>query len=80
MNRSFNNRRFLGVMALGTIAGAAVGAFLSYKKGEGKLEQISSDVKNMTKNLEKKARKQVKNLQKEDWIEKEKEKIMSHIK
>ena len=80
MNRSFNNRKFFGVMALGTLAGAAVGAILSLNKRESKLEHISNDIKNMTRNLEKKAKRQAKNLQKEDWIEKEKDKIMSHVK
>lgn len=80
MNRSFNSRKFLGVMAIGTLAGAAVGTLLSLGKRGSKLEHITHDVKNMTRNLEKKAKRQAKNIQKEDWLDKEKEKIMSHVK
>lgn len=80
MNRIFNTRKFFGVMAMGTLAGAAIGALLSFKRDESKINQFTDDVKNMTKNLEKKARKQAKNLKKEEWVEKEKEKILSHSK
>lgn len=80
MNRSFNTRKFLGVMAMGTLAGAAIGALLSTRRERSKITEFTNDVKNITKNLEKKARRQAKNLQKEEWIENEKEKIMSHVK
>lgn len=80
MNRSFNTRKFLGVMAVGTLAGAAVGALLSRNKVESKIEHMTSEVKSMTRNLEKKAKRQARNLQKNEWLENEKEKIMSHVK
>jgi hypothetical protein len=80
MDRSFNTRKFFGVMAMGTLAGAAIGALLSTRREKSKISEFTNEVKTMTKNLEKKANRQAKNLQKEDWIEKEKEKIMSHVK
>lgn len=80
MNRSFNTRKFFGVMAMGTLAGAAVGALLSRRRPESKISEFTNDVKNMTRNLEKKARRQAKNLRKEEWIEQEKEKILNHVK
>lgn len=80
MNRSFNTRKFFGVMALGTLAGAAIGALLSTKRKGSQINEFTNDVKNMTRNLEKKARRQAKNLKKEEWIEQEKEKILNHIK
>lgn len=80
MNRSFNTRKFLGVMAMGTLAGAAIGALLSTKREKSEINEFTNDVKNITRNLEKKARRQAKNLKKEEWVENEKEKIMSHVK
>ncbi|MGE5457108.1 MAG: hypothetical protein ACM3RX_02005 [Methanococcaceae archaeon] len=80
MNRSFNTWKFLRVMAMGTLAGAAIGALLSTRREKSKISEFTNDVKNMTRNLEKKANRQARNLQKEEWVEKEKEKIMNHIK
>lgn len=80
MNRSFNIRKFLGVVAMGTLAGAAIGVLLSTRRERSKIAEFTNDVKNITRNLEKKARKQARNLQKEEWVENEKEKIMNHAK
>lgn len=80
MNISFNTKKFLGIVAVGTLASAAVGALLSRRKGESKIEHMKGEVKNMTRSLEKKARKQAKNLHRDEWIENEKEKIMSHAR
>ena len=80
MKRSFNSQRFFGALAIGTLAGAAVGALLATRKGERVINELSDDVKGMARNLEKKAKRQAKNLQREEWIAKEKDKIMSHIK
>ncbi|HLN73168.1 MAG: hypothetical protein ACM3O8_09615 [Methylococcaceae bacterium] len=80
MNRSFNTRKFLGVLAMGTLASAAIGALLSTKRESSKITEFTNDVKNITRNLEKKARRQARNLQKEEWVENEKEKIMNHAK
>lgn len=44
------------------------------------VDELSEDVKGMARNLEKKAKRQAKNLQREEWIAKEKDKIMSHTK
>ncbi|HET6555914.1 MAG TPA: YtxH domain-containing protein [Prolixibacteraceae bacterium] len=80
MKRSFNSQRFFGALAIGTLVGAAVGALLAIGKGERAISELPDDVKGMTKNLEKKAKRQAKNLQREEWIAKEKDKIMSHTK
>lgn len=80
MKRSFNSTRFFGALAIGTLAGAAVGALLAIKKRNIDLGEIASDVKDMSRNLERKAKRQAKNLQREEWVAKEKDKIMSHLK
>lgn len=80
MKRSFNFQRFFSALAIGTLAGAAIGALLAIRKGEREVSELSEDVKGMARNLEKKAKRQAKNLQREEWIAKEKDKIMSHTK
>lgn len=80
MKRSFNSTRFFGALAIGTLAGAAVAALFATRKVEPTLSEISDDMKGMTKNLEKKAKRQAKNLQREEWVAKEKDKIMNHLK
>ncbi|MBC8006242.1 MAG: hypothetical protein H7X84_12265 [Verrucomicrobia bacterium] len=80
MKRSFNSKRFFGALVIGTLAGAAVGALLAIKKRNINMDEIASDVKDMSRNLERKAKRQAKNLQREEWVAKEKDKIMSHLK
>jgi len=80
MKRSFNTARFFSAIAFGTLAGAAVGAWLAIKKIDSSPSEFASDVKDMTRNLEKKAKRQARNLQKEEWVAKEKDKIVSHSK
>lgn len=80
MKRSFNSRRFFGALAIGTLAGAAVGALLAINKRNLNVDEISNDVKDMSRNLERKAKRQARNLQREEWVAKEKDKIMSHMK
>lgn len=80
MKRSFNTARFFGILAIGTLAGAAMGAWLAIKKIDNGPREFASDVKDMSRNLEKKAKRQARNLQKDEWVAKEKEKIMSHMK
>lgn len=80
MKRSFNATRFFGALAIGALAGAAVGALLAIKKRDINVDEIASDVKDMSRNLERKAKRQAKNLQREEWVAKEKDKIMSHLK
>lgn len=80
MKRSFNSTRFFGALAIGALAGAAVGTLLAFNKRNIDLGEIASDVKDMSRNLERKAKRQAKNLQREEWVAKEKDKIMSHLK
>lgn len=80
MKRSFNTTRFFSVMALGSLAGAAVGALLSINRKDKNPAELATEVKDMARNLEKKAKRQARNLQKEEWVAKEKEKIENHLK
>lgn len=78
MKKSFSTAGLIGALAGVALAGAALGVYFILRREGNVQPEIVSDTKNLTKNLKKKAQKKAKNMRKEDWIAKEKEKIMNH--
>jgi len=80
MKRSYSIKGLIGALALGTVAGAAIGVSLLLNRGNSTRQEIAKDTKNLAKNLRKKAQKKAKNTRKEEWLANEKDKIMNHAK
>ncbi|HEY3369758.1 MAG TPA: hypothetical protein VGK10_02855 [Prolixibacteraceae bacterium] len=80
MKRSYSITGLIGALALGTIAGAAIGVSFFLNKKNKTPKEIAGEAKDLAKNLRKKAQKKAKNIDKEEWLAQEKDKIMAHAK
>lgn len=79
MDKSYKNPKLMGAVALGILAGTALVVLFKAMTKKSLPEQMASDTKNFAKKLSKKAKKNAKNLRKEEWLAQEKDKIMNHI-
>lgn len=79
MKNSFSTLKLIGALVIGSVAGAALGILLANKKESNTRREIVSDARDIARNLRKKAKKKAKSLSKEEWLGKEKEKIMNHV-
>ena len=80
MKKSFSTTRLIGALVIGSLAGAAFGVLLANKKEGNTRREIVSDAKDIARNIRKKAQKKAKSINNEEWLGKEKEKIMNHVK
>jgi len=80
MRKSFNTLKLIGTLTIGLLAGATLGVLFANSKENSTRKEIAKNAKDLAKSLSKKAKRQAKNISKEEWLNKEKEKIMSHVK
>lgn len=80
MKNSFITPKLIAALAVGTLAGAAIGILFGRGKEGNTRRKIANEAKDLAKDLKKIAQRKAKSLNKEEWLDKEKEKIMNHVK
>lgn len=78
MKKSYSTVGLIGALAAGTLAGAALGVYLTLTRNGNASREMGTETKNLARNLKKKAQKKAKSVRKEDWLAQEKDKIMNH--